>query len=468
MVKNIDKVTDRIKWGYLIAFLLLLISYVLSFYTNKKLLNEANWVNHTHMVIRDVEVLASNVTDAESGMRGYFLTSQNIFLDRYHQIMASVDSVYKDLLKLTRDNPIQQNRLATMNSLINRKFQLMNSTKHFYEDNGHKINDTLISNWQRGKGLMDSIRLVANNINVTEATLMDKRSGQVVNFSHFINVINIASLLIAILMIFYSLFAFNKEKNAKKEADLETLKYREQLEARVSDLDKLNAELVELKSLEKFALTGRISRTIAHEVRNPLTNINLAVEQLRIELSEKEDAQMLLDMIARNGTRINQLISDLLNSTRTNLLNFEKRNINDLLDESLLFAEDRIELKDVKVIKEYTDEKCVIEADSQKINIAFLNIIVNACEAMEAHKGILTIKTERRKDKCLVIISDNGKGIDADSVSRLFEPYFTTKDNGNGLGLTNTQNIILSHKGSISAESIPGEGTSFTISFSCC
>jgi signal transduction histidine kinase len=174
---------------------------------------------------------------------------------------------------------------------------------------------------------------------------------------------------------------------------------------------------------------------------------------------------MLLDMISRNSARINQLISDLLNSTRANLLAFDDANIHTLLDETIELAQDRIELKKIKVIKQYADGICNISVDIQKIKIAFLNIIVNAIEAMEEGAGVLTVRTETKDSKCVVLISDNGKGIPAEDISRLFEPYYTTKENGTGLGLTNTQNIILSHKASISVQSESGKGTTFMITF---
>jgi signal transduction histidine kinase len=79
--------------------------------------------------------------------------------------------------------------------------------------------------------------------------------------------------------------------------------------------------------------------------------------------------------------------------------------------------------------------------------------------------GILKISTSKKGNKCTVKFSDNGKGISKSDMDRLFEPYFTTKEKGNGLGLANSQNIILAHKGSISAESEPGKGTVFTVSF---
>ena len=158
------------------------------------------------------------------------------------------------------------------------------------------------------------------------------------------------------------------------------------------------------------------------------------------------------------------LISDLLNSTRINELTFTRASVNDILDSSLELAQDRIQLKQIKVVKNYEPDICSILADHEKIKIAFLNIIVNAIEAMNEY-GRLQITTATKNNKCIVIISDNGKGMSKADVGRLFEPYFTTKEKGTGLGLTNTQNIILGHRANISAESKPGKGTSFTISF---
>jgi signal transduction histidine kinase len=158
------------------------------------------------------------------------------------------------------------------------------------------------------------------------------------------------------------------------------------------------------------------------------------------------------------------LISDLLDSTRISELKYIESSINDVLDSSLEFASDRIELKQIKVIKDYDKDICPILVDQEKIKIAFLNIIVNAIEAME-DRGTLRISTETRNNRCITKISDNGRGLTKEDVARLFEPYFTTKEKGTGLGLTNTQNIILAHNGSISVESELGKGTTFTISF---
>ncbi len=311
---------------------------------------------------------------------------------------------------------------------------------------------------------MDGIRSLMSRMQEEESQLIVRRSGRLSSFFDFMKIINIASLITALLLTFYSMVTFTKENNAKKQADYNAKVFREQLEMRVKELADLNKELLELRNMEKFAVTGRISRTIAHEVRNPLTNINLAAEHLRSEITPTEETNLLLEMITRNGNRINLLISDLLNTTKVIQLDFAKVSLNHLLDESLQFAQDRLELKGIKVIKNYTPDLCDILADQEKLQIAFLNIIVNAIEAMEPNKGILRIQTLHKNNRCLAIITDNGVGMSKAHLSKSFEPYFTTKDNGTGLGLAHTQNIIISHKANISAESEIGKGTSFTVS----
>jgi signal transduction histidine kinase len=169
-------------------------------------------------------------------------------------------------------------------------------------------------------------------------------------------------------------------------------------------------------------------------------------------------------MVNRNANRINQLVSDLLNATRFLQLDFREIPVNDLVEQTLDLARDRVELNNIKVEKHYTQEHCIISVDIDKMKLALLNIIVNAIEAMEKNKGVLVIRTKKQGESAIIEIRDNGKGMDDEMMQRLFEPYFTAKPDGNGLGLTNTQNIILNHKGRIKAYSKLGQGSSFLIS----
>lgn len=463
MVNIVDKIADRIRWGYLTAFILLLSSYILTFYTTQKLLNQAGSVNHTNVIINNLDILFSTIKDAESGVRGFLIMKDEKFLDVYKKSRHTIDSLYNNLDILTT-NKLQQRRLDTLKTLVDSKFNALSSALVFFKINHNEVSDTMRSLTFSGKTTMDNIRVLMTQMQNEEKAQMLSKSEKLGTFSNAIKIINIASLIVAILLSFYSILTFNKENRAKKQADKQAAAFRSQLEVRIAELDALNKELVELRGMEKFAVTGRISRTIAHEVRNPLTNINLAAEHIRSELPTNPEIELLIDMITRNGNRINQLISDLLNSTKETQLNFQKVSINDLLDSSLEYARDRLELKNIHVIKQYASNLCPVMADIEKINIAFLNIIINAIEAMQQN-GTLTIRTAHKKDRCVVTITDNGRGMNKEQLSKLFEPYFTTKENGTGLGLTNTQNIILSHKAAIFAESEEGKGTSFTITF---
>lgn len=221
----------------------------------------------------------------------------------------------------------------------------------------------------------------------------------------------------------------------------------------------------EAMMLEKMAATGRLVRTLAHEVRNPLTNIHLSVEQLESDLkTEDEDAQLFLGIIRRNSQRISDLITELLNNSKPSELAFSKISIHQVLDATLEQAIDRINLKNITLEKQY-GEDVSLNLDVNKIKIAFLNIIINAVEAMEEGQGKLIIRNHIANNYCYVSIKDNGTGISPENMSRLFEPYFTAKNNGIGLGLAATLNIIQSHKATVDVNSELGKGTEFIVTF---
>ena len=234
----------------------------------------------------------------------------------------------------------------------------------------------------------------------------------------------------------------------------------------IQDITARKRKEREKQQQEKFAITGRIARLVAHEVRNPLTNILLAVSQLKTEpIAASEDTQLYLDIMERNCHRINQLITELLQSTRMSELNMGPMGLNALLEKALQLAADRLQLNNITVEKNLSEPGHLILADEDKILIAFLNIIINAIEAMKKGEGRLGIQSWEDIDRVFIRISDNGSGISEQNLAKLFEPFFTSKTKGTGLGLTATQNIILQHQGTISVDSALGEGSSFVISF---
>ncbi len=455
----------RIRNSYILAFLLLLLSYLLTLYTNKQLSKQIKRTAHTNNVIISLEMMLSQVKDAETGLRGYVITKKVEFLSSYKGSREKTDSLYEIIAMLTLDNPGQHERVTRLKEDIQRKFEILDFKLTDFNANNRELTDTFQKLQPEAKHVMDKIRSTVLMVQRDENILLNERRKKIKTTNNTMNIFAISSFVLAVALVIFGLITFFKENKERKKA-LEKIKdYQVEPNNRIEELNKANEELIQMRSIEKFAATGRIARTIAHEVRNPLTNINLAADQLKAELSQDdESAQFLFDMINRNSNRINQLISDLLNSTKFSDLNHEKISINTLLDEALEEAKDRVVLNNAKVVKKYSTDICDVSVDKSKLKLAFLNIIINALEAMEnITNAILTLETKSHNDKCYVLISDTGTGLNADSISRLFEPYFTSKPKGNGLGLTNTQNIILNHKGDIQVKSKEGQGTTFTI-----
>ncbi len=217
---------------------------------------------------------------------------------------------------------------------------------------------------------------------------------------------------------------------------------------------------------ERLSMTGKIARTIAHEVRNPLTNLNLALDQLKDEMpADNPSVKVYSDIIERNANRIEQLIGEMLSSSKPKELNLELVPVSDVLDETLTLTIDRLNLNRMKLEKTYATDLPRIFVDKEKIKIALLNIVINATEAMEPEKGVLKIATEFRDGFLMVVISDNGKGIPPEEIEKLFDPFYTGKQGGMGLGLTSTKNILDSHSAMVEVTSIQGVGTTFTILF---
>ena len=216
--------------------------------------------------------------------------------------------------------------------------------------------------------------------------------------------------------------------------------------------------------IEKLRGTATLLRTLAHEVRNPLTNINLSVEQLKPELNS-EDANIYLDIIARNCGRIDTLISELLDLSRPAEISLQRSGLQEIIDSTLSAASDRISLKNIRLERAYPDRPAFVMADREKLKIALLNIVINAVEAVPSQSGVITISIRQEAPHYKVFINDNGGGIPEENISRIFEPYFTSKTNGFGLGLAATWNILQSHRAGIDVNSQLGEGTSFMLTF---
>ena len=231
----------------------------------------------------------------------------------------------------------------------------------------------------------------------------------------------------------------------------------------IHDITKIKkAEMANLQA-EKLAANERLIRMLAHEIRNPLNNIILSIDQL-IPLERDELQKNFMDIIQRNSLRINNIITELLNLAKPSELTLLEHSLQEIMDESLARTTDRIKLQNTHVKKHYPSKPIILKADKEKLVIAFTNIIINAIEAMSTN-GLLNISITESDNSYEVCIKDNGKGFPREYLSRLFEPFFTMKKNGMGLGLTVSYSVLQSHNAKIRAQSKENEGTEFQISF---
>ncbi|MEC7754558.1 MULTISPECIES: ATP-binding protein [unclassified Roseivirga] len=233
----------------------------------------------------------------------------------------------------------------------------------------------------------------------------------------------------------------------------------------IKDISKRKQAEAELLLAEKLSMTGKIARSIAHEVRNPLTNLSLALEQLKDEVPEHlEDAELYFNIIGRNARRIEELISGLLESSKPKALSLENSQVNEVVKAAVQMVEDRINLQQMKLELQLHEGLPAVALDKDQMKMALVNLMINAIEAMKAGEGVLRVSTLQQQQHILIHIEDNGKGISKENQKKLFDPFFTAKKGGMGLGLTSVQNIVQSHLGEIKVTSEEDQGTRFTIS----
>lgn len=266
--------------------------------------------------------------------------------------------------------------------------------------------------------------------------------------------------------------SFKRMTERLKKADEEIKELIRTLEEKVEERTKeLKVAQLQIIQSEKLASIGKLSATIAHEINNPLNGIltytKLIEKRLGRDSLSQDEIQKIKSYLAtmiRETERCSTIVRNLLDFARQRepALKFDV-NVNTLIDDSLNFISNQISLQEIEVIRQYS-ELPPITADPQQLRQVFLNILVNACEAMPKG-GKIIVRTSYLKDeeKVHVEIEDTGMGIDKEVLDKIFDPFFTTKEKGTGLGLSVVYGIVNAHKGDLKIESKKGEGTKVII-----
>jgi two-component system, sporulation sensor kinase E len=230
----------------------------------------------------------------------------------------------------------------------------------------------------------------------------------------------------------------------------------------VSDLEIAQLRLIET---EKMNYSGKMARLIGHEVRNPLTNIFLATSELKDEIGGfSEDSAILFEMIKRNSTRIKDLIDNLLHSTSIVEVNKKRTDLCKIIKDAIDLCKDRIMLREINLVFHGLENEIFLDLDREKFKIAIANIMINATEAMaETENPQLFIDLKQHNSDLTLEITDNGCGMDESTLQNIYNPFYTKKETGFGLGLTHVKNILLQHDCLLQAKSELGVGTTFSV-----
>jgi two-component system sensor histidine kinase HydH len=209
---------------------------------------------------------------------------------------------------------------------------------------------------------------------------------------------------------------------------------------------------------EKLAILGELSSNLSHDLRNPMSIIKNAVDVMSIRYKGHLSPEIFehFERITRSVTRMNMLISDVLNFARTQPLVVEKNSLLEIINGSL----EGIQIpNNIKII--IPEKDVSLKCDKSKLEVVFYNLITNAIQVIgEKTSGEVVIRFAQNEDKIQIDIQNSGDPIPDESMPKIFEPLFTTKEHGTGLGLPSCKNIINQHHGTISARNNP---TTFTI-----
>ena len=256
---------------------------------------------------------------------------------------------------------------------------------------------------------------------------------------------------------------------------LENSKLYRALEEKVNSLEMVNRELQEAHAkilhLDRLSSLGAIAAGLAHEIKNPLNSLIINLDLLRSEAPDDcGEVVNLIDIIETESVRLNETVTEFLSFAKAQKLSLDTSHPHHVLDQVLKLVEYQGEHIGIKITRDYDEAVMDLVLDEKRMKQAFLNVVINAMQAMPSG-GTLSVKTGLKKHEAnpecghiVIEFKDTGQGITADCMKRIFDPFYTTKEEGTGMGLPIVDSIMRSHGGKVQIESTAGKGTKVTLS----
>ncbi|MDD2321293.1 MAG: ATP-binding protein [Geobacteraceae bacterium] len=231
------------------------------------------------------------------------------------------------------------------------------------------------------------------------------------------------------------------------------------VQEKTEELKKIQAEIVQT---EKMSTLGYISAGMAHEIRNPLNSIGLYVQLLKGGVDDSEQVDFL-EKIETEVRRIDSILRKLMDVVKRPRYHLQHVSVPEIIDSLLDLFQPRVKLHGIKVKRDYRVDPPLILADAAEIEQIFSNLFANSIEEM-TEGGVLSVVLEQDHDMMHVQVADTGKGIPKEDLQKIFDPFYTTKNSGTGLGLSVVLRIVRTYNGKIEVTSEVGKGTKFTVS----
>lgn len=231
------------------------------------------------------------------------------------------------------------------------------------------------------------------------------------------------------------------------------------VQEKTEELKKIQAEIVQT---EKMSTLGYISAGMAHEIRNPLNSIGLYVQLLKGGVDDSEQVDFL-EKIETEVRRIDSILRKLMDAVKRPRYHLQHVSVPGIIDSLLDLFQPRVKLHGIKVKRDYRVDPPLILADAAEIEQIFSNLFANSIEEM-TEGGVLSVVLEQDHDMMHVQVADTGKGIPKEDLQKIFDPFYTTKNSGTGLGLSVVLRIVRTYNGKIEVTSEVGKGTKFTVS----
>jgi hypothetical protein len=218
----------------------------------------------------------------------------------------------------------------------------------------------------------------------------------------------------------------------------------------------------QMSRAEHFATLGELATGLAHEIRNPLAGIAGVIEIVQRDLPASSPAKAVVKEVRQEIAQINRILTDLLETARPRAPEIRSSDLNTTVEHAVMLARQQVLSQPIKIEFASAAELPEIEHDSDQIHQVLLNLLLNSVQAIEG-PGLVRVAVFEQGDAAMVTVSDTGRGIPAEHLPNIFRPFFTTKGNGTGLGLSLARRIVEGHHGRIDVESSSGRGTTFTV-----